>query len=287
MWITLAFSSAVFASLTSILAKSGIKKTDSTLATALRTIVVFAFSVLMVFVVGSEGQIRSIDTRSLVFLILSGIATGASWLCYFKALQKGNINKVVPIDKSSTVLTIILAFILFREAVGVWKIVGVTLIAVGTFMMIEKKDVKQSASQKSGGWLIYAIGSAIFASLTSILAKYGISGVESNLATAIRTLVVLFMSWIMVLISKKQKGLGKIPPREFIFIILSGIATGASWLCYYKALKDGVTSTVIAIDKLSVLFTVFLSYLIYGEKLTKKTSFGLLLITVGTALMLK
>lgn len=285
MWIAFAFGSALFAGLTSILAKCGIKKTDSTVATAIRTIVVLFFSWLMVFIVGSEGEIGSITPHSLIFLVLSGLATGASWLCYFKALQLGDINKVVPIDKSSTVLTILLAAILLGEGITLYSGIGIALIAVGTFLMIEKKDVK-SDIPKNKRWIIYALGSAVFASLTAILGKIGISDVESNLGTAIRTGVVLVMSWIMVFVTGKQNKIKVISKKELGFICLSGLATGGSWLCYYKALHDGPTSVVVPIDKLSILVTILFSYIVFREKLSKKTAFGLFLTVGGTLLML-
>ena len=284
MWILWAFGSALFAGLTSVLAKCGIRKTDSTVATAIRTIVVLAFSWLMVFVVGSQRTIAEISGKTLLFLILSGVATGASWLCYFKALQLGDVNKVVPIDKSSTVLTILLAAILLQESVSPTKAVGVVLIAVGTFLMIEKK--KNSGKIKGMAWLWYALGSAIFASLTTILGKVGISGVESNLGTAIRTVVVLFMAWAMVFSTGKQGELKAIPQKELGFICLSGLATGGSWLCYYKALQNGPASVVVPIDKLSILVTVLFSYIMLHEKLTKKSALGLVGIVSGTLLML-
>lgn len=286
MWIFFAFASALFAGLTSILAKCGIKKTDSTVATAIRTVVVLAFSWLMVFAVGSAGEITSISLHTLIFLVLSGIATGASWLCYFKALQLGDINKVVPIDKSSTVLTILLAAFLLGEGITLFSGIGITLIAVGTFLMIEKKDVQKSDVPKNRRWIFYAFGSAVFASLTSILGKIGISGVESNLGTAIRTGVVLIMSWIMVFVSGKGKELGGIPKKELVFICLSGVATGGSWICYYKALQDGPASVVVPIDKLSILVTILFSYIVFHEKLSKKTALGLILTVGGTLLML-
>ena len=286
MWIFFAFASALFAGLTSILAKCGIKKTDSTVATAIRTVVVLAFSWLMVFSVGSAGEITSISLHTLIFLVLSGIATGASWLCYFKALQLGDINKVVPIDKSSTVLTILLAAFLLGEEITLFSGIGITLIAVGTFLMIEKKDVQKSDVPKNRRWIFYALGSAVFASLTSILGKIGISGVESNLGTAIRSGVVLIMSWMMVLVSGKGKELGGIPKKELVFICLSGVATGGSWICYYKALQDGPASVVVPIDKLSILVTVLFSYIVFHEKLSKKTALGLILTVGGTLLML-
>ena len=284
MWILFAFGSALFAGLTSILAKCGIRKTDSTVATAIRTAVVLIFSWLMVFVVGSQGTIPAIGGRTLLFLVLSGLATGASWLCYFKALQLGDVNKVVPIDKSSTVLTIILAAIFLQEGVSLPKGIGVVLIAVGTFPMIEKKQ--SSGETKSAAWLWYALGSAVFASLTAILGKIGISGIESNLGTAIRTAVVLVMSWVMVFVTGKQGELKAIPQNELGFICLSGLATGGSWLCYYSALQDGPASVVVPIDKLSILVTVLFSYLVFHEKLTKKSALGLAGIVAGTLLML-
>ena len=284
MWILFAFGSALFAGLTSILAKCGIRKTDSTVATASRTIVVLLFSWLMVFVVGSQGTIRDISGKTLLFLTLSGLATGASWLCYFRALQVGDVNKVVPIDKSSTVLTILLAAIFLQEGVSLPKGIGIVLIAAGTFLMIEKKE--SSGETKSAAWLWYALGSAIFASLTAILGKVGISGVESNLGTAIRTGVVLVMSWVMVFVTGKQEELKAIPKNELGFICLSGLATGGSWLCYYKALQDGPASVVVPIDKLSILVTVLFSYLVFHEKLTAKSGLGLAGIVAGTLLML-
>lgn len=285
MWLIFALGSAIFAGVTSILAKCGIRKTSSTAATAVRTVVVLAFSWVMVFAAGSQSQIRSIGGKTLLFLILSGLATGASWLCYFKALQLGDINKVVPIDKSSTVLTILLAFVFLHEAISPSKGLGVALIAAGTLLMIEKKE---APGQKTGGsaWLWYALGSAFFASLTSILGKVGISGVESNLGTAIRTGVVLIMAWVMVFISGKQRELRQISPKELGFICLSGLATGASWLCYYRALQNGPASVVVPIDKLSILVTVAFSGLVFHERLTRHAAAGLLLVSVGTLVML-
>lgn len=285
MWILFAAGSALFAGVTAILAKCGIRKTDSTVATAIRTLVVLAFAWTMVFVVGSQGEIRNIGPTTLFFLVLSGLATGASWLCYFKALQLGDINKVVPIDKSSTVLTILLAFVFLHEAISLSKGIGVALIAVGTFLMIEKKETDGQQTNGSA-WLWYALGSAVFASLTSILGKVGISGVESNLGTAIRTGVVLVMAWVMVFVTRKQGELRQIPTNELGFICLSGLATGASWLCYYRALQDGPASIVVPIDKLSMLVTVAFSGLVFHEKLTRRAALGLLLVTGGTLVML-
>ena len=285
MWIVFAFGSALFAGLTSILAKCGIRKTDSTVATAIRTVVVLVFSWIMVFTVGSQNQITSIEGKTISFLILSGLSTGASWLCYYKALQFGDINKVVPIDKSGTILTIILAFIFLHEKISLPKIIGVVLIAIGTFMMIEKKDAAFGRS-KGKSWLMYAVCSAVFASLTSILGKIGISGVESNLGTAIRTGVVLVMAWVMVFATGKLHAVRNISIKELGFILLSGLATGASWLCYYKALHDGLASVVVPIDKLSILVTVTFSYIVFNEKLTKKAGVGLLAIVIGTLTML-
>lgn len=284
MWILFAFASALFAGVTSILAKCGIKQTDSTVATAIRTIVVLIFSWLMVLIVHSHDQLRSLDGKTLTFLALSGLSTGASWLCYFKALQLGDVNKVIPVDKSSTVLTILLAALMLHEPITPLKGVGVVLIGVGTFLMIERKQSAATASD--GRWLPFAIGSAVFASLTAILGKIGISGVESNLGTAIRTGVVLVMSWMMVFVTGKQHQVRAISRRELIFICLSGLATGASWLCYYRALQDGLTSVVVPVDKLSILITVLFSRVVFHEKLTRKSGLGLAGIVAGTLLLL-
>ena len=285
MWLLFAIGSAFFAGVTAILAKCGIRKTDSTVATAIRTIVVLIFAWMMVFVVGSQDQIQNIDQTTLLFLVLSGLATGASWLCYFKALQIGDINKVVPIDKSSTVLTILLAFLLLGEPIGPFQGLGVVLIGVGTFLMIEKKQQEAPSAASGKGWMLYAFGSAIFASLTAILGKVGIQGVESNLGTAIRTGVVLVMAWVMVLVTGKSGAVRQVPGRELAMICLSGIATGASWLCYYRALQDGPASIVAPVDKLSVLVTVAFSYFVFGEKLGRKAAGGLALLTAGTVAM--
>ena len=286
MWIFYAFGSALFAGLTSILAKCGIRHTDSDVATAIRTIMVLVFSWIMVFVVGAQDGIAAVSGKTWLFLILSGFATGASWLCYFHALQTGDVNKVVPIDKSSTILTIVLAFLFLGEEVSALKIVCVILIGAGTFLMIQKKETEKSAGQEKKSWLLYACLSAVFASLTSILGKIGIEGLNSNLGTAIRTAVVLLMAWIMVFAKGKQKEIGRIDRRELGFICLSGLATGGSWLCYYKALQDGLASVVVPIDKLSILVTIAFSYLVFHEKLTKRAAIGLVLIVAGTLLMI-
>lgn len=286
MWIVFAFASALFAGLTSILAKCGIRKTDSNVATAIRTIVVLIFSWIMVFLVGAQSEIGALSTKTWIFLILSGLATGASWLCYFRALQLGDVNKVVPIDKSSTILTILLAFLFLHEEITGLKFVCVILIGAGTFLMITKKE-NADAGEKSGkSWLLYAVLSAVFAAATSILGKVGMQGISSNLGTAIRTAVVLIMAWIVVFVTGKQGTIKNIEKRELTFICLSGIATGASWLCYYRALQDGLASVVVPIDKLSILVSIAFSYLVFHEKLGKKALFGLVLIVAGTLLML-
>ena len=285
MWIIFAFGSALFAGLTSILAKCGIRKTDSNVATAIRTIVVLLFSWLMVFVTGAQSELGNVTPKTWIFLILSGAATGASWLCYFKALQLGDINKVVPIDKSSIILTILLAFLFLKEEISPLKLICVLLIGIGTFLMITKKEgTKKDTEGKK--WLVYALLSAVFASLTSILGKIGISGINSNLGTAIRTIVVLIMAWIVVFATGKQHTVKQTDRKELGFICLSGIATGASWLCYYKALQDGLASVVVPIDKLSILITILFSWLVFREKLSKKALLGLILIIAGTLLML-
>ena len=298
----------MFAGITAILAKFGIRKTDSYVATAIRTVFVLLFAWLMVFVVGSQGQINQISSRSLLFLVLSGLSTGASWLFYFKALQIGDINKVTPIDKSSLVLTMLLAIIFLGESVTWLKVFCMVLIGIGTWLMIQKKAPKvtqpaeasllepSQAELTSTGellpevrgkpWMLYAVGSAVFAALTSILGKVGIQGVESNLGTAIRTIVVLVMAWAIVFITRKQNTIKSIDKRSWIFLILSAVATGSSWLCYYKALQDGPASVVAPIDKLSITVTVGLSYLFFKETLSRQALIGLGLIVAGTLLLL-
>ncbi|MBR3754023.1 MAG: EamA family transporter [Clostridia bacterium] len=283
-WLIMAVLSAFFAGLTSILAKCGIKKTDSDLATALRTVVVLVFSWVMVFVVGSYGTITQIAPKSFLFLVLSGFATGASWICYFKALSMGDVNKVVPIDKSSTILTVLLAIICFGETQNLAvKLIGTALLAIGIFLMIEKKQA--ASHEQKGSWIVYAVLSAVFAALTSILAKVGISGVESNLGTAVRTGVVLVMAWVIVFAKGKQKQLKSLDKKELGFISLSGVATGASWLCYYYAIQNGVVSVVVPIDKMSIIVAVAFSYIFFKEKLTKKAVLGLGLMLAGTLAM--
>lgn len=279
MWVVFAFLSALFAGLTTILAKCGIRRTDSTVATAVRTGVVLITAFIMTLIVGSTSGITEISGRSWLFLVLSGLATGASWLCYFRALQLGDVNKVVPIDKSSTVLSIILAAVFLREPVSVIGWVCVAAIAVGTYMMIEKKE---HTEEKSRRWLVYSVLSAVFAAVTSILGKVGIENVESNLGTTVRTAVVLVAAWAMVFVTGKGKQVRRIPKKELMFICLSGLATGGSWLCYYKALHDGLASVVVPIDKLSILVTVAFSYIVFREKLTIRSSIGLLFIVAGT-----
>ena len=284
MWVLFAFLSAFFAGMTSILAKCGIKKTDSNVATFIRTLVVLPLSLLMALIVSPNFSLGAVSSKTLVFLVLSGLSTGASWLCYFRALSKGDINKVVPIDKSSTVLTIILAVIFLGEKVTVYKTLGVVFIAIGTLLMIEKKDTEKKSEGE--GWLIYALLSAFFASLTTILGKIGIEGVESNLGTAIRTAVVIVMSFIMVAFTGKTGEIKKIDKKELGFILLSGISTGASWLCYYKALQDGEAGIVVPIDKLSILVTIAFSYIVFKERLSKKAMLGLVMIVFGTLVLL-
>lgn len=285
LWILFAFGSAFFAGITAVLAKIGIEHINSTLATAVRTVVVLAFSWLMVFVVGSQNTMGQITGNTLLFLILSGLSTGASWLCYFKALQLGDVNKVAPIDKSSTVLTILLAFLFLGDPISLPQILGVLGIGIGTLLMISKKEVDQEKPQ-SKSWLLFALLSAVFASLTSIFGKMGVENVESNLGTAIRTIVVLAMAWAMVFVTGEQKDLGKIDRKSAFFLLLSGITTGLSWLCYYRALQDGLASVVVPIDKLSILVTIVFSGLVLKEKLSRKAGMGLALILAGTGAML-
>lgn len=308
MWVLYAFGSALFAGITSILAKCGMKQVNSNVATALRTIVVLLFSWLMVFIKGVQDTIWDIDGKTLCFLILSGLSTGASWLCYFRALQIGDVNKVTPVDKSSTLLTMILAMIFLQEPVTVLKIISMVLIGAGTWLMIEKKPEPEEGSESgrqgedslreggqeteaenrpSGkGWLFFAIGSAVFASLTSILGKVGMTNIDSTLGTAIRTIVVLVMAWVVVFATGTQSAVRDIDKKSWIFLILSGIATGGSWLCYFHALQTGPASIIVPIDKLSILVTIVFSYLVFGEKLNMKSGIGLAAIVAGTLLLL-
>ncbi|WP_124098298.1 EamA family transporter [Ruminococcus sp. Marseille-P6503] len=283
MWIAFSFASALFAGITAIIAKIGIRNINSTVATALRTVIILIFSWIIVFITGTFQNINDISGKTLLFLILSGLATGGSWLCYFKALQLGDVNKVTPIDKSSTILTMLLAYVILGEELDPKKIICMLLIGAGTYLMITKKQSDKSAEGK--GWLIYAVLSAFFASLTSVLGKIGISGIDSNLGTAIRTAVVLIMAWVMVFVTGKQKEIKEITAGGAIFISISGLTTGLSWLCYYKALQDGPASVVVPIDKLSILVTIIFSYFILKERLTLKALSGLALIIVGTLLL--
>ena len=282
-WIVYAFASAVFAGITAVFAKIGLKETDSYVVTAIRTVVVLIFAWGIVFTIGSQTEILDISLHSLVYLILSGLATGGSWICYFKALELGNVNKVVPIDKSSVILTMILAFIFLGEDLTSWKLAGMVGIGIGTYLMIQKKEVGDEIENR--GWLLYAVLSAVFAALTAILGKVGISDVESNLGTAIRTIVVLIMAWSLVFIVKKQHDVRYIDKKSWAFIVISGITTGLSWLCYYKALQTGDASIVVPIDKLSIV-TVMLAYIVLNEKLTLKSATGLIILTAGTLVLL-
>lgn len=284
MSVIIALLSAFFAGITSVLVKVGVQKVDSSLATALRTIVVLICSWLMVFIVGSFSTLQSLSLTSLFFLILSGLTTGASWICYFKALQLGDINKVVPIDKSSTILTMILAFIFLKEPLTLPMALGILFMGAGTAFMIQKKETTQTI--KSKAWLGYALLSAVFASATSILGKVGIENVESNLGTAIRTIVVLIMAWLIVFVQHKQNQIKEIDRRSWLYLILSGVTTGLSWLCFYKALQIGQASIVIPIDKLSILVSIGFAYFVFKERLTKKAFLGLILVVIGTFTLL-
>lgn len=284
MWIFYALGSAFFAGITAILAKAGLQKVDSYVATALRTGVVLVFAWLMALIAGSIGTIVTLSGRTLLFLALSGLATGASWLCYFRALQMGDVNKVIPIDKSSTILTMILAFLFLGEPLTLGMIGGIAVLGVGTLLMIQRKE--SDAKDAQGGWMVYAVLSAVFAALTAILGKIGIENVESNLGTALRTIVVLIMAWLIVFIQGKQRDIAAIDGRSWRFILLSGLATGLSWLCYYRALQEGPASVVVPIDKLSILFSVALAWVFFKEKLSAKALLGLALVVAGTLLLI-
>ena len=285
MWVLYAFCSALFAGLTAVLAKIGIANVNSHLATAIRTIVVVVFAWVIVLIVGSGTTIAAIEGKSWLFLILSGLATGASWICYFRALQLGNVNQVAPVDKSSTVLTMLLAFIFLGEPLSANMLLGMLLILAGTYLMLQRQATVEPAATGKG-WLFWAVLSAVFASLTAILGKIGITGVESNLGTAIRTVVVLVMAWIIVFAQGTHKELPHIDKKSWLFLVLSGLATGSSWLFYYRALQEGQASIVAPIDKLSILVTVAFSALFLKEKLTARSTLGLIILTLGTLLLL-
>lgn len=283
-WVTAAFASAFFAGITSILAKCGIRHTDSDVATAIRTCVVLVFAWAMAGISGSIGAIGAIPAKAWLFLTLSGLATGASWICYFKALSIGDVNKVVPVDKMSTVLAVLIAIVLFGETGNLAvKLVETAVITLGTFLMIEKKQSVGAEQKQDRAWLAYALGAAVFAALTSVLAKIGIEGVESNLATAIRSCVVLVMAWAIVAAKGKLEQVARIDPRELAFLAASGIATGASWLLYYYAIAAGQVSVVVQIDKLSIVVSVLFARLAFNEKLSHRSAIGLFLIVLGTA----
>ncbi len=286
MWIIFAFASAVFAGMTAILSKIGIRNTDSNVATAIRTVIVLVFSWLMVLAAGSFSSVTEISGRTFLFLVLSGFSTGASWLCYFKALQLGSVNKVTPIDKSSTILSMLLAVIFLGESITPLKTAAILAIGAGTFLMIQKQKEAEGSEQANHRWMIYAAFAAVFAGLTSILGKIGIEGVESNLGTAIRTIVVLIMAWLIVFLTGKQSLIRRIDRRSWRFLILSGLSTGGSWLCYYRALQDGPASVVVPIDKLSILVTILFSSVFLKETLTKRAVLGLVLIVTGTLSLL-
>ena len=281
MWILFAVGSAFFAGATSVLAKAGIKSVSSDFATAFRTGVVLIFSWLMVFVVGCQNAVSTITPRALVFLALSGAATGLSWLCYFKALSIGNLSKVVAVDKSSTFLTILLALIFFHEPFHWLTGLGIAVMIAGTALMLEKGDAKKGAK----GWLFYAAGSAVFAALQSILGKVGVQDMDSTLATALRTVVVLIFAWAIVLGKKEGGDWKKMTRRDAVLLVLSGITTGASWLCYYRALQTGRASVVVPIDKCSMLFAVALSAIFLKEKQTRRSLLALALVVAGTLMI--
>ena len=285
MWLLLALASAFFAGLVAILAKIGIRNTPSNLATAIRTLVVLGMAWGVVFIIGSQSSLTTISGKSLAFLILSGLTTGASWLCFFKALQVGDVTRVAVVDRSSIVLKVLLGMVLFGEVTHLWtQLLGVVAFTIGTLVMIQR----QAQSVDGPGdyrWLAYAAGGAIFATATTLLVKVGISDVDSNLATAIRTVVVLVMAWIVVLISGEHRRLTEIPRRDLLFLALSGLATGASWLCFYRALQIGPISAVVPIDKLSIVVTVIFAALVFGERLTRRGLVGLVLVIAGTVLL--
>lgn len=283
MWIIYATGSALFAGMTSVLAKCGVEKTDSTVATAIRTVVVLAFAWLIVFLTEAQDGMGRIDATSLIFLILSGLSTGFSWICYFRALQLGSINKVVPVDKSSIILAIVLSIIVFGEKVNIATIIGIVGIALGTLLMIDRTEEEPDSNSRK--WLIFAFLSALFAALTSVFGKLGMDAIDSNLGTALRTIVVLVLAWGIVFAQGNAKAVRRIDRKELVFICLSGVSTGASWLCFFHALQTGSASLVIPIDKLSILVSIAFGAIVFKERLSVRAAIGLALIVAGTLAM--
>jgi len=286
LWLPFAFASAIFAGITATLIKIGTKNVDSNLATALRTVIVLIFTWVSVFIIGSQSAISGISSKTFLFLMLSGLATGASWLCYIKAIQIGNISKVTPVDKSSTVLAIILASLILGESMTPFTLLGMGIIIVGTYLMIQKvaNETESNAIRKS--WFLYACLSAIFAAMTAILGKVGIEDIESNLGTAIRTIFVLLMALLVVFVRKPSHSVRDVSRHNWLFIILSGIATGLSWMCFYYALQNGPVGIVVPMDKLSIVFTIMFAYFIRRERVSFKMLLGLVLIVMGTMSLL-
>ena len=288
MWILFAIASSFFAGLTAILSKIGIEDVNSHLATAIRTTVILFFSWLLVFISGHQSEVFSISAYTFCFLILSGVSTGISWLCYFRAMQIGEVNKVAAIDKTSTIITIVLAFLFLHETISLKSFGGLLLIAFGTWLMTGLRSLKElkNHSDSDYRWLFYGLGSAFFASLTAIFGKIGIENVNSQLGTAIRTIFVLICAWSLVFFQGKHHEIHQISRKSWLYLLLSGIATGASWLCYYRALQDGNASVVVPIDKLSILVTVIFSYFVLKETISNRTKLGVGLLILGTLLLL-
>jgi len=284
LWFLYAIGAAIFAGLTTVLAKIGVKEVDSHLATAIRTMVVIVFSWGIVFFVGSQDGIRHIGGVTWVFLILSGLATGGAWLCRFRALKLGNVNKVTPITKTSTILTMILAFIFLREPLGLVTVIGMIMMGTGTWLMLELKKGAAAENSSGKGWLFYAALSAIFASLVAILGSVGVADMDANLWTAIRTVVVAVLSWVMVYTTGGPKGIKNINTKSWVFLVLSGVATGMSWIFFYHALQIGNASLVVPIDQLSILITMGFAGWFLGEKFSRQSLIGLALLATGILL---
>lgn len=284
MWIVAAVFSAFFAGITAILSKCGIKNVNSDVATAIRTSVVLVFAWAIVFVTGAYETLSEIDPRSLIFLVLSGIATGASWICYFKALSLGEVSKVAAVDKSSVIFSVLIAIAVFPAERRLWwvKLICLAAVGAGTWLMTE---IKRSEEKTKTTWFFFALLSAIFAAITSVLSKLGMENVNSDCATAIRTGIVLIMAWLIVF-AKKETGLVKeVNKKDLLFLVFSGISTGISWLCYFYAIQHGQISVVVPIDKLSIVITVVFSVIFLKEKASSKVWLGLGLLTAGTLCM--
>ena len=250
MWIVVAVLSALFAGLTAVLSKGGNEKANSDVVIALRISVIFVCSWIIVFAMGAYKAIATMSANALISIILSGISTGACWICYFKALSIGDASKVAAVDKSSVALSVLLAIIIFPDERSLWwiKLICLVVIIMGTALMT---DIKRDDGKRKIAWLIFALLSAVFSTATSLLGKIGTQDVDSNAATALRTCVILVMAWLIVFCKRETKYIKELKGKEIFFLILSGITTTANWFCYYYAIQKGQVSIDAAVSPVS------------------------------------